>query len=227
MSAEWVEPDAPRASTAPTLAPADDRPTQRGMLCLYGFFAFLAAGGALLALDPGARTWPVAVFLLSVVALMGTSALYHRVRWSPGAYGRMRRLDHAMIFVLITGTETPLFLVGLEGRGLDWLFYTALAVAGAGFAITMFWAGAPKWVRAVVYVVVGWSGVPAIPYLAESVGLGPLALLLGGGLLYSIGALAYALKRPNPWPGRFGYHEVFHAFVVAAAATHFAAIAAL
>lgn len=229
FGAQWT-PEADRPAGAAVVAPPADpdaRPTQRGMLCVYGFFAFLAAGGALLALDPGARSWPVVVFLLSVVALMGTSALYHRIRWSTAAYGVMRRLDHAMIFVLITGTETPLFLVGLEGQGLDWLFYTALAFAGAGFAITMLWAGAPKWVRAVVYVVVGWSGVPAIPFIYEAAGVSALVLLLGGGLLYSVGALAYALKRPNPWPGHFGYHEVFHAFVLGAAATHFAAIAAL
>ncbi|MCA9606215.1 MAG: hemolysin III family protein [Myxococcales bacterium] len=217
------------AAAAPpaALVEQDGRPTLRGMLCVYGLFGFAVAGAALLAFDPSARRWPIAVFLLSVVALMGTSGLYHRVRWSVTAYYRMRRLDHAMIFVLITGTETPLFLVGLEGRGLDWMFYTALAFAAAGFAITMFWVSAPKWVRAVVYVVVGWSGVPAIPHIVEAMGIGPLALLLGGGLLYSIGAVAYALKRPNPWPGHFGYHEVFHAFVVAAAATHFAVIAGL
>ena len=195
------------------------------MLCVWGFFGFLAAGALLLSLDHDAVSWPVIVFLGSVVGLMGTSALYHRVSWSRAWYAWMRRLDHAMIFVLITGTETPLFVLGLEGRGLDWLFYLAFGTAAAGFAITMLWVGAPKWVRAVVYVVVGWSGVPAMQHIADALGWTALGLLVLGGVLYSVGAIAYALKRPNPWPGRFGYHEVFHAFVVAAAATHFAVIA--
>ncbi len=212
-------------SLVAAIAAADDRPTLRGQLCVVGFFGFLLAGGLLLALDAEAVRWPVIAFLGSVVGLMGTSALYHRVRWSRRAYEVMRRLDHAMIFVLITGTETPLFLVGLAGRGVEWAYYSALAVAGVGFAITMFWVGAPKWVRALVYVVVGWSGLPAVLHIVDAMGWSALAMLLGGGLLYSVGALAYALRRPNPLPGRFGYHEIFHAFVLAAAATHFALVA--
>ena len=130
-----------------------------------------------------------------------------------------------MIFVLIAGTEAPLFLLALEGRGLDTLYYVALGTAAVGFTITMCWAEAPKWVRALIYVVVGWSGVPAAPALANALGPGALALLILGGVLYSVGAVAYGLKRPNPWPGRFGYHEVFHAFVLAAVTSHYAVIA--
>lgn len=207
------------------LATPEERPTQRGMLCVYGFFGFLAASAVYLGVGEGAARWPVLAFLASVIGLMGTSALYHRVRWSRAWYERMRRLDHAMIFALIVGTETPLFLLGLAGRGLDWVYYVALAVAGVGFAITMFWVSAPKWVRTVVYLAAGWAGLPAMLQIADALGAGALALLALGGVLYSVGALAYGLKRPNPWPGRFGYHEIFHAFVLAAAATHFAVIA--
>ncbi len=195
------------------------------MLCVYGFFGYLAAGAAMIALNPAARSWPALAFAASVVLLMGTSALYHRVVWSPAWYGRIRRLDHAMIFVLITGTEAPLFAIALEGRGLEAYFYLALGVAAAGFLVTMLWAGAPKWVRALVYVCVGWSGIPAAPHLADAIGASGLGMLVLGGALYTIGALAYAFKRPNPWPGHFGYHEVFHAFVLAAVGAHYAAIA--
>ncbi len=200
------------------------RPTQRGLLCYYGFFGFLIIGGLMFGLLPAARTWPVLVFALSVVSLLGTSAMYHRVTWSRRWYGRIRRLDHAMIFVLITGTEAPLFAIALEGRGLEPYFYVALGMAFAGFLVTMLWADAPKWVRTLVYVAVGWSGVPAAPALADAIGWGGLAMLVGGGVLYSIGGAAYALRWPNPIPGRFGPHEVFHAFVLAAVAMHYAAI---
>lgn len=208
-----------------SIATAASRPTQRGMLCVYGFFGFLIAGAMLVAFDPAARRWPVLLFAASVVALMGTSALYHRVEWSDAWYPRMRRLDHAMIFVLITGTELPLFLVALEGRGLELYFYVALGAAGLGFLITTFAAGAPKWVRALVYVLVGWSGIPVAPYLLDAIGYSGVGLIVAGGILYSVGAVAYGLRRPNPWPGHFGYHEVFHALVIAAAGTHFAVIA--
>lgn len=209
-------------ASAATIAP---RPTQRGVLCLQGFVGFSLASALLFALDPDARRWPVALFAASVIALMGTSGLYHRIDWSPTWYPRIRRLDHAMIFVLITGTELPLFVIGLEGRGLEELSYVAFGAAALGFLITTFATGAPKWLRALVYVGVGWSGIPAAPHLLDALGPVAVGLLVLGGLLYSVGALAYGLKRPNPWPGTFGYHEVFHAFVIAAAAAHFAAIA--
>ena len=203
---------------------AEARPTQRGVLCVYGFVGFLAIGALLFALDPRAWRWPVLAFALSVVALMGTSALYHRVTWSPEWYVRIRRLDHAMIFVLITGTELPLFRIALAGSEVDGYFALALGAAGLGFLVTMLWAGAPKWVRTLVYVLVGWSPVPVMGYLADAIGGLGLGLLATGGALYSIGAVAYGLRWPNPFPGRFGYHEVFHAFVIAAVATHYAVV---
>ncbi len=202
-----------------------ERPTQRGMLCVWGFFGFLIMGVALTASDVEATTWPVIVFLLSIVSMMGTSALYHRIDWSPRWYPRVRRFDHAMIFVLITGTETPLFVIALEGRGLEPLFYALLGVAGIGFAVTMFWIKAPKWVRAVIYVVIGWSPGLAMGHLVDALGWDGVGLLLLGGVIYSVGALAYGLKRPDPWPGRFGYHEIFHLCVILAAATHVVVVA--
>lgn len=201
------------------------RPSQRGMLCVYGFFAALVGGGLWVLLVPAARAWPVVAFASSVVALMGTSALYHRVDWSPAWYARIRRLDHAMIFVLITGTELPLFLLALRGRGAEAYFVFALAAAGAGFLITMLWVGAPKWVRTAVYIAVGWSSFPVIGHLYDAIGASGLGLLLLGGGLYSVGGVAYGMKWPNPIPGHFGYHEVFHAFVLAAVGCHYAVVA--
>ena len=221
-----VAPAPVALATAP--APTTDtveRPSYRGLLCVWGFFGFLVAGGLLALTHPVAATWPVLVFMASVVGMMGTSALYHRVDWSPTWYGRMRRLDHAMIFAFIVGTQTPLFMITLADQGMEWTFYGMLAFAAVGFLVTMFWVEAPKWVRALIYIVVGWSAVPALGHLIDAIGGWGLGLLLLGGVLYSVGGLVYGLKRPNPWPDRFGYHELFHAFVLAAAATHFVVIA--
>jgi len=218
-------PDRRHPEVVSSLAAVEQRPTQRGMLCVWGFFGFLVAGALLFALDADAWTWPVFLFVGSVLGVMGTSALYHRIEWSEVWYGRMRRLDHAMIFALITGTEAPLFVTALDGRGLDWVFYLALGVSGAGFLMTMFWVSAPKWLRSLVYLAAGWSGVPAAGSLADALGGWAVGLLIGGGVLYSVGAAFYGLRRPNPWPGRFGYHELFHAMVIAAAAAHFAVVA--
>lgn len=195
------------------------------MLCVWGFFGFLIAGAILTLSDLDAATWPVIAFLLSIVGVMGTSALYHRITWSPRWYSRMRRLDHAMIFALITGTEAPLFLIALDGRGLESLFYVVFGVAGVGFLVTMLWAGAPKLVRAVLYIAVGWSAALVFGHLADALGWWGVGLLALGGVIYSVGGIIYGLKRPDPWPGRFGYHEIFHACVILAAATHFVVIA--
>ena len=191
---------------------------------MYGFFGALLAAALLFALEPAARTWSVMVFAASVAALLGTSALYHRVTWSRTWYRRIRRLDHAMIFVLITGTETPLFFLALEGQGLGPYFAVAYGMAAAGFLITMVWSDAPKWLRTLIYIAVGWSGLPAAPALLEVIGPSGVGMLVLGGVLYSVGAAAYGLKWPNPVPGHFGPHEVFHAFVLAAVSAHYAAI---
>lgn len=205
-------------------AEAAERPTMRGLLHLYAFFGFLLAGAALVASQWDAERWPTTVFAASVTGLFGTSALYHRVRWSPEWYARIRLIDHAMIFVLILGTYTPLFLVSLEGRGLEATFGVTCAVAVAGIAVTTLWRTAPKWVRSAVYLGVGWTAVLVASDLVDAIGWDGVAMLAGGGVAYSLGALVYALKRPNPVPGVFGYHEIFHALVIVAAGTHFAVI---
>jgi hemolysin III len=202
----------------------EEKPRLRGVLHVWAFFLFLAAGAWLVLSQGEGRTWPALVFASSVVGVFGTSALYHRVSWSPAWYPRIRVLDHAMIFGLILGTYTPLFVISLDGRGRETTFFATCALAGAGVLVTLFWRSAPKWVRSAVYLAVGWMGALVAPDLVETIGWSGIAMLLGGGIAYSIGAVFYALKRPNPFPGIFGYHELFHALVIVAAGLHFSLI---
>jgi hemolysin III len=197
----------------------------RGTLHAWAVLPFAIAGAVLVAWSDPADMWPTLGYAVSVAACLGTSALYHRVDWGPQWYARMRRLDHAMIFVLIVGTWTPLCLVACRGRDVSTLFVTLCVMAGIGVAMTLFWTTAPKWLRAVVYLAVGWMGLFVVPDLYASLGAQGVGLLAAGGVLYSVGALAYALQWPNPSPKVFGYHEIFHAFVILAAGVHFALVA--
>ncbi len=202
------------------------KPRLRGLLHLYAFYASLPALPVLLLVSRTERaSCAGAVYGLSLVGLFGVSALFHRVHWSVNARRWMGRLDHAMINVLIAGTFTPLGLLVLSGTRAT--VYLALVWGGALAATLLhaLWIDAPKWLSAVVYLVLGWSGLTASPQLVSRVGWTPTALLLLGGALYSAGAAVYALRRPNPAPGVFGYHEVFHALVIAAAGTHYAVVA--
>jgi hemolysin III len=196
----------------------------RGVLHQHAFFAALAAGAVLIAAaDGGRHRLAAAVYVAGLAGLLGVSALYHRVTWSPGARRWMRRLDHAMIFVLIAATATPVALVVSQGTERTVLLAIMWGAAAAGVLMELVWTDAPKWVNATVYVGVGLCGLLAIPSLA-GYAAGALALLIAGGVLYTAGAVIYATGRPNPAPLVFGYHEVFHALVVAAAALHFAAV---
>ncbi len=197
----------------------------RGTLHAWAVVPFAIAGAVLVAWSDPADMWPTLGYAVSVAACLGTSALYHRIDWSPQWYARMRRLDHAMIFVLIVGTWTPLCLVACRGRDVSTLFVTLCVMAGIGVAMTLFWTTAPKWIRAVVYLAVGWMGLFVVPDLYASLGAQGVGLLAAGGVLYSVGALAYAMQWPNPAPKVFGYHEIFHAFVILAAGVHFALVA--
>lgn len=197
----------------------------RGVLHAWALIPFVVACAWLVLSTPTVHRWPIFVYTLSVSACIGTSALYHRVHWEPRWYARIRKLDHAMIFALIVGTWTPLCLVACRGRDIETLFATLCAMAGIGIAVTLFWSRAPKWVRTLIYLVVSWVGVLAVPHLYATMGVLGVGLLATGGALYSVGALAYALQWPNPSPGVFGYHEIFHLFVILAAATHFALVA--
>lgn len=208
-----------------SVAVIDERPRYRGVLHFYAFFVSLVAGALLVLSNLGGASVAALVFGASVTGLLGTSALYHRVTWSPTWYPRIRRLDHAMIFVLIMGTCTPIFMIPLRDRGLEGMFIATYAVAATGMGITVFWTRAPKWIRAGVYLAAGWITLPLMGDFADVLGTGGMTMLLLGGALYTIGAVIYALQRPNPRPGIFGYHEVFHALVIAAVSVHFAMIA--
>jgi hemolysin III len=214
---------APEDPSAPTLPP---RPRLRGVWHQYAFFVSLGTGAALvLAARTGRALLAAAVYAASVSALFGVSALYHRVTWSVGARRWMRRLDHSMIFLLIAGTFTPFGLLVLSGAFAAVILAVVWGGAAAGIALQLMWIDAPKWLSAVVYVALGWVGVAAVPELAVRVGWIATGLLLLGGVLYSAGALVYALRRPDPAPAVFGYHEIFHALVIAAALAQYAVVA--
>jgi hemolysin III len=168
----------------------------------------------------------VTVYALSVAALFGTSALYHRVEWRTLAARRwMRRLDHSMIFVLIAGTYTPFGLLVLRGTAGTVILIAVWSAALAGALFKLVWIDAPGWLGAATYISIGWIAILAIPELLERLGIAAVAALALGGILYSVGGVIYARKRPDPVPKVFGYHEVFHLLVIAAAALQYAVVA--
>jgi hemolysin III len=166
------------------------------------------------------------VYSASLVALFGVSALYHRINWrSLTARDWMRRLDHAMIFVLIAGSYTPFAVLVLHGPLAIAILLAVWAGALLGVAFNLVWRDAPTWVRSALYVGLGWIAVAAVPQLGAAIGIGGLALLGLGGVLYTMGAVVYGVRRPDPVPAVFGYHELFHVLVIAAAALQYAVIA--
>jgi hemolysin III len=168
----------------------------------------------------------LAVYAVSLISLFGVSAVYHRVNWRTlGARRWMRRLDHSMIFMLIAGTYTPFAVLVLHGRLALAILIAVWALAALGTSFNLVWITAPKWLLTIVYMLFGWAAIVTIPQLAASIGATGLGLLVVSGLCYTGGAVIYAVKRPNPIPGVFGYHELFHALVVVAAAFQYAVIA--
>jgi hemolysin III len=216
---------AAREATAEAIAAV--KPKLRGVSHEWAFFVSLVFGAALIffAKTPKA-TLAVAVYAVSLSALLGTSALYHRVNWKrPNVRRWMRRLDHSMIFFLIAGTYTPFALIVMQGAFATAILVAVWVGAIAGAIVEMVWIGHPKWVSAATYLAIGWVAAVAFPQLWDTLGPGGALLLVGGGLLYTAGAVVYAIQRPDPNPAIFGYHEVFHAFVIAAAVVHFSVIA--
>jgi hemolysin III len=212
----------PPAGPAPRV-----RPRFRGVVHQWSFFGALAAGAALVIWAPAGRaTAACAVYAVALAGLLGTSALYHRGTWRPGVRAWLRRLDHSMIFVLIAGTYTPFAVLVLEEPLSAIVLGGVWGGAAAGIVFTLVWIEAPKWLTAACYVALGWFSVIAFPQIVERAGAGALALLAAGGLAYTAGAVVYARRRPDPRPASFGYHEVFHVLVVAAAVAHFIAVAA-
>src|SRR3982750_3627141 len=201
----------------------DTRPRLRGWLHLFAFFGAIAAGAVLIPLASvlGARSgFSVAVYCLTICGLFGVSALYHRRRWSPRGWKIMKRLDHSMIFLFIAGTYTPFALMAVDQPTGYWVLAGVWAAALGGVALKLSWPTAPRWVGVPLYIGLGWVAVFILTDILHFAGVASLVLLAVGGLLYTVGGIAYAIRKPNPWPGIFGYHEVFHAMTIVAAICH-------
>jgi hemolysin III len=205
--------------------PQDAKPRLRGVLHQWAACVALGAGAVLVSLAQSPRVAAaVATFAGSLVVLFAVSAVYHRVDWSAAARARMRRMDHASIFVLIAGTYTPVALLALPLEAGQSLLVAAWSAALLGILQSLFWIRAPKPITALLAVAVGWTVIPYLGTARASLSTAGFALIAAGGIAYTAGAVAYALKRPNPWPGVFGYHEVFHALTIVGAALHFVAV---
>ncbi|MDG9677970.1 hemolysin III family protein [Micromonospora sp. DH14] len=211
------------------LKPVDiGKPRMRGWLHTYAFFVALVCGIVLCSIAATRPGWAPLVscliYSLTVCGLFGTSALYHRRVWSERGYQLMRRMDHSMIFVFIAGTYTPLCVMLLAPRPATVMLALVWGGALAGVAVKVVWPHAPRWVSAPLYLALGWVAVAMLPEILHGGGVAALVLLIVGGAIYSVGAVFYALRRPNPWPTVFGHHEFFHACTLLAALCHHIAI---
>jgi len=199
------------------------RPTWRGWIHAATFPVAVIAGVVLIVLAEGAPAkWAATVFMVTSMLLFGNSALYHRFDWSPKVRILLKRIDHANILLLIAGTYTPIATLALEpGQGILLL---SLVWSGAllGILFRVFWINAPRWLYVALYLVLGWA---AVMYMGDLLRANAtmMVLVIVGGLLYTAGAIVYAMKKPNPWPGHFGFHEIFHVCTVLAFLCHWAA----
>jgi hemolysin III len=202
-----------------------DRPKLRGTLHAAAFVASLVIGTLFVAAAPDHRALAAAAFAGSATLMLGTSALYHRVHWGHRARLWMRRADHAGIFLLIAGTYTPVGLISLHGAWRTVILSVVWSGAAAAALSKLCWVRAPKWLSVALAIGLGWAGVAAMPELAAREGIAPVVLLAAGGLAYTAGGLVYGLRRPDPAPRVFGYHELFHAFTLVALACQYVAVA--
>ncbi|HWT26051.1 MAG TPA: hemolysin III family protein [Solirubrobacteraceae bacterium] len=201
-------------------------PRLRGLLHAHAAWVAGVLAVVLVALAPtGHARLAATIYGIGLVALFTVSATYHRwpgdPRWKPW----LRRMDHATIFVFIAASYTPVALLVLEGPMRTMVLVSVWVGAAGGVALSLAWISAPRLLNAIAYLAVGWVAVIALPQLVSRAGAAPLILLLAGGALYSVGAAVYAAQKPNLWPRTFGFHEVFHALVIAAAVVHFIAMA--
>ena len=205
-------------------ATADVKPSWRGWIHAATFPLAIVLGVILLLLADGAAAkWSSAVFMASSLMLFGVSALYHRFDWSAKTKRVLKRFDHANIFLLIAGSYTPITVLALPPEK-SWLLLSLVwggALLGIGFRV--FWVGAPRWLYVPLYLLLGWAAVMFIVDFFDA-NAAMMTLIVIGGLCYTVGAVAYGMKRPNPFPGKFGFHEIFHALTLAAFLCHWTAI---
>ena len=214
------------SDTAVLTAPSPEVvPRFRGRLHQIAFFVSIPAGVFIVAVAPSLATrLAAAVFALGFVGMFGASAGYHRIRWRPVNRLRMRRIDHSMIYVAIAGTYTPVVLVVLDGLWEVLALAAVWAFVAAGVFVKLFGIDRLRVLGSAMYIVLGWSAVVGVPQILRELGVPTIALMLAGGLLYTGGAIVLLRNRPNPNPLVFGYHEVWHAFVVAGWACHYAMV---
>jgi hemolysin III len=209
--------------------PAPDDPTKprfRGVSHEAAAFIFPALGaGLVLATNSASVRWALVVYSLGVSAMYATSACYHRGHWSEDTRQRLRRLDHSMIMIAIAATYTPVAVAALDRRDATIILAVIWSLAIVGIIAKLTWADAPRWLGPVLYIGIGWTAIAFLPTLWRDVGVGTFLLLALGGIVYSLGAAVYATRRPDPAPGVFGFHEVFHLLVIAAGLIFYVAIA--
>jgi hemolysin III len=222
-TAESEPPHLPLVEDAEDTAVTESKPTWRGWIHAVTAPIAVVAGLVLVALANGQEArWASVVFALTSILLFGNSALYHRVDWSPRVKLALKRVDHANIFLLIAGTYTPLSLLALPPAQGTVLLTAVWAGALLGIAFRVFWIGAPRWLYVLIYLGLGWAAVAFfVPLFTANAAM--MVLVVIGGLLYTLGAIVYGMKRPNPFPGRFGFHEIFHTCTVLAFLCHWTA----
>jgi hemolysin III len=201
------------------------KPYLRGRFHEASFFFGLGACAMLVAAAPSARsTWAAVVYTLCLAILFGVSSLYHRITWSDRPRQWLRKLDHAAIYIFIAGTATPICLLGLNSEDGPKLLLIFWASALVGILKELFWKNSPRWSSSLFYVVMGWLATPYLGKFIQVLGPQNTWLFVMGGVIYTVGALIYAFKWPNPSPKVFGYHEIFHIFVMVACLFHFLVI---
>lgn len=201
------------------------KPTLRGHLHQAAFFMTLGAGSLLVANSTSsAATIAGVIYVLGLLFLFGVSSIYHIPHWEPKPRAFMKRIDHSAIFILIASTFTPLCMLALPEAPGKQLLIIIWSAAALGLIQSFFWVKAPKWVTAILYVVMGWLALPYLGELKDSLGSGRILFIIAGGVVYTVGAVFYAIKKPNLKPGVFGYHELFHLFTIIGALLHFVVI---
>jgi len=216
-------PQLPLLEAAAVDAAVETKPTWRGWIHAGTFPVALVAGVVLIIVSQGAAAkWASAVFMLTSLLLFGNSALYHRIDWRPKVKVLLKRIDHANILLLIAGTYTPLAVLALPPEKGVLLLSLVWGGTLVGILFRVFWIHAPRWLYVALYLLLGWA---AVMYLVDlmNANFAMMVLVIVGGLLYTGGAVVYALKKPNPWPGHFGFHEIFHVCTVLAFLCHWTA----